>query len=61
MTPVKDDAPLKIAYDKWKASEEYANTKKWAAHEQHLEGSLWGAFMAGFLAATPTTPKQEEM
>lgn len=75
-TPVPADDPLRVAWDAYKATPEYANSKAWALHiapivqaaapdaehkrrfeimpfeqrERHVEGSLWGAFVAGFNA-----------
>ncbi len=55
------DSPLRVAFDKYKATSEYANTRRWALHERHVDGSLWAAFMAGFRAApTPDTPEDEK-
>lgn len=51
MTPVPADAPLMIAWKAYRGTPEYANTKQWAAHEEHVEGSLWAAFVAGFTAS----------
>jgi hypothetical protein len=51
MAPVPKDHPLMVAWEAYKASDEYANSKKWAAHPEHLEGSLWTLFMAGFQSA----------
>src|SRR5215813_4795445 len=51
MTPVRDDDPRMKAWKVYSASDEYANTKKWALHAEHVEGSLWAAFIEGFAAA----------
>jgi hypothetical protein len=49
-----EDEPLMIAWRKYQASEDYANTVSWMGEpkspQQH-DGTLWAAFMAGFLAA----------
>jgi hypothetical protein len=68
--PCPKDHPLMIAFERWKGSEDYRNTAKWAAAIQvsivdgnstishpHLDGSLWGAFVAGFEAGS--TPDGE--
>ena len=73
------DSPLMIAWEKYKATDEYKNSLLWATRyipeddpaeierirskganpvtkankEQFVEGSLWAAFMAGFLAIYP--------
>ncbi len=41
-----------IAWKKYQESEDFANSKKWAAFPDHREGSLWGAFSEGFRVAT---------
>ena len=50
-SPVPTDAPLMKAWETYKASEEFQNTRRWALHEEHVEGSLWAAFLEGWLAA----------
>ena len=52
MTRCSKDNPLMIAWANYKATEEYTNTKHWAARPEHVDGSLWAAFEAGFRAAT---------
>ena len=42
--------PMRAAWDGYMKDEEYANTRKWAAHEQHVDGSLWAAFCKGWEA-----------
>lgn len=54
MAPVPKDDPLMIAWEAYTATDKYANTKRWAIHPEHVEGSLWAAFMEGFKAALPT-------
>lgn len=44
--------PRRIAYDAWTRTHEFANTKRWAIHPDHVDGSLWWAFIVGFSAAT---------
>ena len=50
-TPVPETDPLMIAWQAYKATGEYANTRQWAAHETHVDGSLWTAFVAGWSVA----------
>lgn len=50
-SPVPKDAPVMIAWEEWKKSDDFANSRKWAAQEAHVEGSLWNAFQTGFGAA----------
>jgi hypothetical protein len=52
MTVVPDNDPLMRAWNEFKQTEEFANAKKWASHPEHLDGSLWALFDAGFRAAT---------
>lgn len=40
-----------VAWEAYKATEEYANTKQWAAYPEHVDGSLWAAFDRGYAAA----------
>lgn len=47
MQMIPNDDPLMIAWNAYKTTEDYANTRKHA-----FGGSLWAAFMAGFQAAT---------
>lgn len=51
MSPVPANDPLMIAWEAYKASPEYANTRRWALQEAHVDGSLWAAFVAGFSLA----------
>lgn len=50
--PVRADAPLMVAWTAYTATEEFANTKRWATNPDHTDGSLWAAFAAGFAAAS---------
>jgi hypothetical protein len=52
------DDPRLIAWGKYKASPEYANSFQWAAEETHRAGSMWAAFIAGFAAAQPPAQQQ---
>ena len=52
MSPVPKTDPLMVAWEQFKQTEEYTNAKKWAAHPEYLEGSLWAMFDNGFRAAT---------
>lgn len=35
------------AWEKYKQTDEYANIRRWALHEEHVDGSLWAAFLQG--------------
>ena len=50
MQAVQKDAPVMVAWNNYKSCDEFKNTRKWALHEEHVEGSLWAAFYAGFFA-----------
>lgn len=54
MKQVDKDSPLMIAWEKYKATADYANTKKWALFPEHVDGSLWASFLQGYEAALPT-------
>lgn len=43
--------PMRIAWERYQASSDYQNTKKWAAHKEHVDGSLWASFVAGWQSA----------
>lgn len=49
---LEKDHPLMEAWETYVGTEDYVNSFKWAAHEQHRMGSMWGAYMAGWIAAT---------
>ena len=50
MHQLPNDHPIIIAWEVYKKSTEYANTRKWALKEKHVDGSLWSAFSTGYLA-----------
>ena len=52
MTIVPKNHPVMKAWEAFKETEDYANMKRWAAHPEHLDGSLWGAYERGFRDAT---------
>ena len=52
MERISEDSPLMKAWGSYTKSAEYANTKRWALHPEHVDGSLWAAFLAGFSMAT---------
>jgi len=60
MTPVPKDHPLMIAWDAYKATEDYANTRTWAGIPAHVDGSLWAAFEQGFRAALSMAPPADQ-
>lgn len=46
-------------WENYTSTEEYQNSFRWAAHEEHRQGSMWAAFMAGFLAVNPDGAKSD--
>lgn len=55
---IPQEAPVMIAWNNYKASDEFQNAKKWAINPDHTDGSLWAAFYAGFFAcAVNAAPK----
>lgn len=53
MAPVPQDHPMMKAWTAHKATEDYRNLLNWARKGgEFAEGQLWGAFEAGFRAAT---------
>ena len=59
MTQIPKDSPLMRAWENYASSEAYQNSFHWAAHEEHRQGSMWAAFMAGFLAGNPGGAKSD--
>lgn len=51
-SPLPSDHPLMKAWNAYKSTDDYANSRKWAAHAEHVDGSLWAAFMEGWNLAT---------
>lgn len=47
---VPDGHPLRIEWDRYKETEEYANALRWAEKEPYRSGSMWAAFAAGWYA-----------
>jgi hypothetical protein len=48
MIPIASDAPVMKAWEVYKATDDYANTKRWALESEHTDGSLWAAFLQGW-------------
>jgi hypothetical protein len=53
-TPVSQNHPMRIAWESYKKSGDYANSAHWAAYKEHVAGSLWAAFVEGYRAAKLT-------
>lgn len=63
MTQVALDAPVMAAWNRYKRSDDYANTRRWAIEPEHVDGSLWAAFETGFrlaMKAAASLPSPEE-
>lgn len=45
--------PMRDAWEAYRATEKYANSRHWALDQNHVDGSLWAAFIAGYAAAPP--------
>ena len=45
---VPANAPVMIAWEAYRLTEEYANAKRWAVQPEHTEGSLWRLFYDGY-------------
>lgn len=56
---VPADHPMIIAWELYKGTEDYTNTRKWAAIDEHRDGSLWAAFVEGWNAAAALTAEIE--
>lgn len=50
-TPVPADHPMMIAWNQYRESEEGLNAVRWAEHREHVQGSLWAMFTAGWRTA----------
>lgn len=54
-TVVPQDSLLMMAWKVYESSEDFQNTRRWALREEHVNGSLWAAFLNGWLAAGGTS------
>lgn len=50
-TAVPLDHPLMRAWEAYKRTPEFQNTKNWATDPNHVDGSLWAAFARGYYSA----------
>lgn len=60
MSPLPKNDPALVAWEAYKASPEYQNTRRWASHDDHVDGSLWAAFLQGRQSAPSAQPKPLE-
>lgn len=56
--PVND--PLLRAYHAYRETRDYKNTRKWALTDEHVDGSLWAAFMHGWEANDAATSSSHD-
>lgn len=56
MQQLPADHPLMKLWVEFKRTQEYLNSRRWARYEEHVDGSLWAVFHAGFAAAQPAQP-----
>lgn len=49
-TPINANAPVMLAWEAYKATDEYDNTRRWASKPDHTDGSLWAAFFKGYFS-----------
>lgn len=42
-----DNHPIILAWNEFTKTEAYINAKRWAIYPEHVDGSLWTAFIAG--------------
>lgn len=50
-TEIPRTHPMRAAWEDYKQTDEYANTRKWARDVAHVDGSLWAAFCEGWKLA----------
>lgn len=49
-SPLPSDHPLFLAWEEYRKTEDYVQTRAWAERREHLTGSLWAVFVAGWEA-----------
>lgn len=50
MQALPKDDPRIVAWQAYRLTEDYENTRRWALQEAHVDGSLWAAFIVGYTA-----------
>lgn len=58
MSPMPKDHPIMVGWEKYKSTEEFSNSKFWASKPEHVEGSLWAAYLQGQQDAIQSQQKQ---
>lgn len=56
---VSKDDPMLIAWEKYKQTDYYQKTRKWASKERHVDGCLWASFVNGWKANAMETKERE--
>lgn len=56
MAAVPMDSPVMQAWQAYKRTSDFANTRHWATQDDHVDGSLWEAFSRGFQAGQVAKP-----
>lgn len=51
------DSRIMQAWEAFKLTDEYLNALRWATQNEHTEGSLWVAFLTGYLSAKGFPPE----
>jgi len=49
--------PMLVAFEQYRATEEYQSAHRWAQVPEHTQGALWAAFVRGWLVATSLVPR----
>lgn len=58
--PLPKDHPALVAWETYKSTEDFENTKRWALEEKHTDGSLWAAFYQGWSAIDAATAAKDQ-
>lgn len=64
--PIPPDHPLMVAWEAHKATEDFANTKRWAitgalkGDVELIHGQLWAIFVAGWEARGAVQPGEKQ-
>jgi len=51
MAPLPEYSPVLKAWEQYKQTDDFKNSRRWAAQDQHRDGSMWAAFLSGWTAA----------
>lgn len=59
MSPVDQNSDLWKAWERWRTSDDGANSLRHCVNPQHARGSLWAAFMAGWVRSNSAAVVKE--